>query len=193
MYYRYLGNLADAGVERISSRELSEALQMTASQIRQDLNNFGGFGQQGYGYNVEKLHAEIGKIMGVDTPHSLIIIGAGHLGQALAGYASYGKRNFTVEAIFDVNPEIIGQEIDGRVVKGMDELEAFVKENGADVAALAVPKSVAVEIARNIRDWGVRAIWNFAPIDLELPKEFPVENVWLLDSLMRLSYDLKDR
>ncbi|MBR1757831.1 MAG: redox-sensing transcriptional repressor Rex [Lachnospiraceae bacterium] len=192
-YYRYLGNLEDAGVERVSSQELSDALQMTASQIRQDLNNFGGFGQQGYGYNVAKLHTEIGKILGVDTPHHMIIIGAGNLGQALAGYSSFGKRNFDVSAIFDVREEVIGKEIRGVTIQPMDSLEAYLKDHVVDVAALTVPKSAAVEIAHNLKDWGAKSIWNFAPIDLELPKDYIVENVWLLDSLMRLSYSLKEK
>ena len=192
-YYRYLGRLKDAGVERISSQELADDLQMTASQIRQDLNNFGGFGQQGYGYNVEKLHSEIGKILGLEREHRMIIIGAGNLGQALAGYTSFGKRNFRVTAIFDVNPDLIGREIRGVKISSMEELEGYLKENVTDVAVLTVPKSEAVQIAHNVRAWGAKSIWNYAPVDLELPSDYLVENVWLLDSLMRLSYSLKEQ
>ena len=193
LYYRYLSRLRETGRERISSQELADALQMTASQIRQDLNNFGGFGQQGYGYNVEKLHGEIGKILGLETEHHMIIIGTGNLGQALAGYSSFDKRNFQVSAIFDVNPELIGREIRGVKICPMEELEGYLKTHVVDVAALTVPKQEAVRIAQDLRAWGARSIWNFAPVDLGLPPDYLVENVWLLDSLMRLSYSLKEQ
>ena len=193
IYYRYLARLKDAGKERISSQELADDLQMTASQIRQDLNNFGGFGQQGYGYNVEKLYTEIGKILGMDRDHEMIIVGAGNLGQALAGYSSFSKRKFRVAAIFDVNPELIGREIRGVAIRPMEELEGYLKEHETDVAVLTVPKREAVKIAHDLYAWGAKSIWNYAPVDLELPSDYLVENVWLLDSLMRLSYSLKER
>ncbi|WP_343210371.1 redox-sensing transcriptional repressor Rex [Anaerolentibacter hominis] len=190
-YYRYLGRLMENNVERISSKELSEELQMTASQIRQDLNNFGGFGQQGYGYNVENLYNEIGKILGVDQPHNMIIIGAGNLGQALANYTTFEKRNFKIIGIFDVNPKFIGMTIRGVEIRDVDELEEFIKSNEVHMAALTIPKNHAPKVASDIVKWGVKSIWNFAPVDLKLPSDVLVENVHLLDSLMRLSYSLK--
>lgn len=192
-YYRFLGRLMENNVERISSKELSEELQMTASQIRQDLNNFGGFGQQGYGYNVENLYNEIGKILGVDQPHNMIIIGAGNLGQALANYTSFEKRNFKVIGIFDVNPKLQGVAIRGVQIQDIDELEQFMKENVVHVAALTVPRHAAPKIANDLVEWGAKSIWNFAPVDLKLPDKVLVENVQLLDSLMRLSYSLKEQ
>lgn len=189
-YYRYLGDLLEKDVVRISSKELSEKMKVTASQIRQDLNNFGGFGQQGYGYNVEYLHSEIGKILGLDTKYNVIIIGAGNLGQALANYADFERRGFYVTAIFDINPKLIGTQIRGVLVRSMDELEEYVANNKVSIAALTVPKSKAPGIANNLVKWGVKGIWNFAPTDLSLPKDVTVENVHLIDSLMKLSYRL---
>lgn len=189
-YYRYLGDLLEKDVIRISSKELSERMKVTASQIRQDLNNFGGFGQQGYGYNVEYLHSEIGKILGLDQKYNLIIIGAGNLGQALANYADFDKKGFFVKAIFDINPKLIGTEIRGIMVKSMDELEEYVSNNKVDIAAITVPKSKAPQIASDLARLGVKGIWNFAPTDLNLPKDVIVENVHLIDSLMKLSYRL---
>jgi redox-sensing transcriptional repressor len=189
-YYRYLGDLLEKDVVRISSKELSEKMKVTASQIRQDLNNFGGFGQQGYGYNVEYLHSEIGKILGLDTKYNIIIIGAGNLGQALANYVDFERRGFFVKGIFDINPNLIGTEIRGNIVKSMDELEEYLSKNKTDIAAITVPKSKAAQIASDLVKWGVRGIWNFAPTDLHLPKEVTVENVHLAESLMKLSYRL---
>jgi len=189
-YYRYLGDLLEKDVIRISSKELSERMKVTASQIRQDLNNFGGFGQQGYGYNVEYLHSEIGKILGLDQKYNLIIIGAGNLGQALANYADFDKKGFFVKAIFDINPKLIGTEIRGIIVKSMDELEEYVVNNKVDIAAITVPKAKAPQIASDLARLGVKGIWNFAPTDLNLPKDVIVENVHLIDSLMKLSYRL---
>lgn len=193
MYYRLLGRLIENNVERISSKELSEELQMTASQIRQDLNNFGGFGQQGYGYNVENLYNEIGKILGVDQPHNMIIVGAGNLGQALANYTSFEKRNFKVIGIFDVNPKLEGVAIRGVEIQDIDNLEQFMREHTVHVAALTIPQNAAPKIASDLVRWGVKSIWNFAPVDLRLPDSVLVENVQLLDSLMRLSYSLKEQ
>lgn len=189
-YYRYLGDLLEKDVVRISSKELSEKMKVTASQIRQDLNNFGGFGQQGYGYNVEYLHSEIGKILGLDTKYNMIIIGAGNLGLALANYADFERRGFFVKCIFDINPELIGTNIRGIPIKAGDELEEYLKTNKADIAAITVPKARAASIASDLAEWGVRGIWNFAPTDLNVPKEVTVENVHLAESLMKLSYKL---
>ena len=190
-YYRYLGDLLENDVVRISSKELSEKMQVTASQIRQDLNNFGGFGQQGYGYNVEYLYTEISKILGLDRKYNVIIIGAGNLGQALANYTDFERRGFNIKAIFDINPRLIGLSIRGIEVKMMDELERYVKEEQVHIAVLTIPKTKAPKVAQDLVSWGIKAIWNFAPVDLNLPKEIKVENVHLAESLMHLSYDLK--
>lgn len=192
-YYRYLGELMESGVERISSNELSERMKVTASQIRQDLNNFGGFGQQGYGYNVSYLYSEIAKILGIDTAHNMIIVGAGNLGQALAGYGDFEKRGFIVKGIFDINPELTGHSIRGITVKMFYEMEEFVKKNNIEIAALTIPKESAVEVANILVDAGIKAIWNFAHTDLNLPDEIVVENVHLSESLMRLSYNIASR
>lgn len=189
-YYRYLGELLDSGVERISSNELSEKMKVTASQIRQDLNNFGGFGQQGYGYNVEYLHQEIAKILGIDHSHDMIIVGAGNLGQAIAGYADFEKRGFVVKGIFDINPELTGQSIRGIHVRMIYEMADFVKEHQIEIAALTIPKESAIEVANILAKAGIKAIWNFAHTDLNLPKDIIVENVHLSESLMRLSYNI---
>ena len=189
-YYRYLGDLLEAGVERISSSDLSKKLHGTASQIRQDLNNFGGFGQQGYGYNVKYLYTEIGKILGLDRSHNFIIIGAGNLGQALANYASFERSGFILKSLFDVNPRLEGVTIRGIPVRMVDELEDFLKNNDIEIAALTLPKSKAIEVADILVDNGVKGIWNFAHTDLSLPKDVVVENVHLSDTLMKLSYNL---
>ena len=187
-YYRYLGDLLEAGVERISSSDLSKKMHVTASQIRQDLNNFGGFGQQGYGYNVKYLYTEIGKILGLDRSHNFIIIGAGNLGQALANYASFERSGFILKSLFDVNPRLEGVTIRGIPVRMVDELEDFLKNNDIEIAALTLPKSN--EVADILVDNGVKGIWNFAHTDLSLPKDVVVENVHLSDTLMKLSYNL---
>ena len=189
-YYRYLGDLLEQGVERISSNELSRMMNVTASQVRQDFNNFGGFGQQGYGYNVEYLYNEIAKILGLDQKHHMIIIGAGHLGQALANYLEFEKRGFLLSGIFDVDPQLTGREIRGVKIRMMDELEDFVRENDVDIAAFTMPKSVAPEIANRVVNLGIKAIWNFANMELEMPDDVTVENVHLSDSLMQLSYNI---
>lgn len=193
-YYRYLGDLLDMGVERISSGELSQQMRVTASQIRQDLNNFGGFGQQGYGYNVRYLREEIAKILGLNTEHNMIIIGAGHLGTALANY-DFEKNGFKTISLFDVNPDLIGGQVRGIPIRGIDELPEFLKKNPVDIATLCLPRSRAKDIAQLLIDNGIKAIWNFAHTDLNLilPKDVVVENVHLSESLMRLSYTLKSR
>lgn len=189
-YYRYLGELLENGVERISSNDLSIKMKVTASQIRQDLNNFGGFGQQGYGYNVKHLYMEIGKILGLDEDHNMIIIGAGNLGQALANYAAFESRGFRLKGVFDINPKLKGMEIRGVPVRMMDEVRDFVTNNKIEIAALTIPKDSAVEVANMLAENGVCAIWNFAHTDLNLPDNIVVENVHLSESLMRLSYNI---
>ena len=189
-YYRYLGELLENGVERISSNDLSKRMKVTASQIRQDLNNFGGFGQQGYGYNVKYLYTEIGKILGLEEDHNIIIIGAGNLVQALANYAAFEKRGFILKGIFDVNPRLEGVSIRGVPIRMMDGLKTFVQDNDVEIAVLTIPKDKAIEVANMLVENGVRAIWNFAHTDLNLPEYVIVENVHLSESLMQLSYNI---
>mgnify|MGYP002562906010 FL=1 len=189
-YYRYLGELLDDGVERISSNELSVRMKVTASQIRQDLNNFGGFGQQGYGYNVQYLYEEIGKILGLDRQHNIIVVGAGNMGQALANYVKFEKNGFLVKGLFDVNPKLKGVAVRGIVIRMTDELPAFLQEHDIQIAALTLPKQYAKEMADFLVDHGIRAIWNFAHTDLHLPEDVIIENVHLSESLMQLSYNI---
>ncbi|MDD6491967.1 MAG: redox-sensing transcriptional repressor Rex [Firmicutes bacterium] len=189
-YFRYLGELKDEGIERISSQELSDIMHVTASQIRQDFNNFGGFGQQGYGYKVEYLYEEIGKILGLDKTHNLIIIGAGNLGQALANYMNFERRGFIFKGIFDNNPALFGRKIRDMEVKSMEEMEDFVRDNEIDIAVLTIPKTSAVMVAEKLVQNGIKGIWNFAHVDLNVPKEIQVENVHLSDSLMKLTYNI---
>lgn len=189
-YFRYLGELRDEGVERISSQELSELMKVTASQIRQDFNNFGGFGQQGYGYNVDLLYKEIGKILGIDKKHNLIIIGAGNLGQALANYMNFEKRGFLVKGVFDINPELFGKKLRGITIQSVDNIIDFVLQNNIDIAVLTIPKNGAVDVTEQLVKHGIKAIWNFAHVDLNVPEGVLVENVHLSDSLMRLSYNI---
>lgn len=189
-YLRYLGDLKDEGVERISSQELSELMQVTASQIRQDFNNFGGFGQQGYGYNVEYLYDEISKILGLNQTHQLIIIGAGNLGQAIGNYMNFERRGFILKGLFDSNPALEGKEVRGIAVQPMENIEEFIKANNIDIAVLTIPKTSAVAVAENLVKYGIKAIWNFAHVDLNVPEGIQVENVHLSDSLMKLSYNI---
>ena len=190
-YYRYLGELIESGVQRISSKELSARMKVTASQIRQDLNNFGGFGQQGYGYNVQSLYEEIGRILGLDTEHKIIIIGAGNLGQALANYVKFEKLGFVITALFDVNPALKGQSVRGIPIYMLDELDEYCRTHQVDIAALTMPKSKADSIAKKVVELGIHAIWNFAHVDLRIDdKNVVVESVHLSDSLMQLSYNI---
>ena len=161
-----------------------------ASQIRQDLNNFGGFGQQGYGYNVHYLYTEIGKILGLDIAHPMIILGAGNLGQALANYVDFEKRGFKLVGIFDVNPVLEGIAVRGLEIQMLSELPFFLRENNVEIAILTLPKNKAKEMADILVENGIKAIWNFAHLDLETPDDVIVENVHLSESLMTLSYNL---
>ena len=189
-YYRYLGELLEDNVERISSNDLSKKMRVTASQIRQDLNNFGGFGQQGYGYNVKYLYTEIGKILGLDTVHPMIIVGAGNLGQALANYVEFEKRGFKLVGIFDVNPVLEGIAVRGIEIQMISDLPFFLKENNVEIAILTLPKNKAIDMADILIENGIKAIWNFAHVDLDTPDCVLVENVHLSESLMTLSYNL---
>lgn len=189
-YYRYLGELLEDGVERISSNDLSKRMKLTASQIRQDLNNFGGFGQQGYGYNVKYLHTEIGKILGLENKHNFIIVGAGNLGQALANYSHFENQGFILKGIFDVNPTLRGMSIRDVPVRMISEMKDFIKENNIEIAVLTIPKECAIDVAKDLVDAGIQAIWNFAHVDLNVPDNVIVESVHLSESLMRLSYNI---
>ena len=189
-YYRYLDDLLNKGIKRISSTELSEKMGVTASQIRQDLNCFGGFGQQGYGYNVEMLHGKIANILGIDRKHRMVIIGAGHLGYALANYGNFQKRGFELVGVYDVNPDVIGKNVAGVTIEDYADISESLKQNNADVAILTIPKAVVGEVADTITKNGIRAILNFSSFELELPDNIMVENVHISDALMTLSYGL---
>lgn len=189
-YYRYLGDLLKNDIMRISSKELSQRMGVTASQIRQDLNCFGGFGQQGYGYNVEYLYKEIGNILGLYNGYTTVMIGAGHLGHALANHSNFEKRGFKLVGIFDVAEDIIGKEIRGITVKHMNELDEFIKSNRVDIAILAIPKESVSQVAQRLVNLGVKGLWNFSYMDLHLDGGVAIENVHLSDSLMTLSYKL---
>lgn len=192
-YYRYLGDLMNKGINRISSQELSKLTGFTASQIRQDLNNFGGFGQQGYGYNVEELHKELGKILGLETIYKAVIAGAGNLGQAIANYRGFEDAGFKVLSLFDKNPKLIGLRIRDIEIRDVDTMEDFIKENNVDIGIITSPRESAQELADAFVRAGVKGIWNFAPIDLIVPDNVVVENVRLNESLFILSYFLKEK
>jgi len=191
-YFRYLGDLLKADIKRISSKELSERMGITASQIRQDLNCFGGFGQQGYGYNIESLYSEIGKILGVDRRFTTIIIGAGNMGNALANYGNFKKRGYDLIGIFDISPERIGKVINGLEIMHMDKLDDFIRKNNVDIAILTIPSQNVSEVAERVAELGVKGIWNFSPQDLHLSCDVIVENVHLSDGLMVLGYRIKE-
>lgn len=192
-YYRYLSDLLKLGITRISSKELSIRMGITASQIRQDLNCFGGFGQQGYGYNVEYLHNEIGNILGVNDKFGYIIIGAGNMGQALANYTNFEKRGFILKGVFDVSSDLIGQKINGHEVIDLNNLETFLKSNKVDIAMLCVPYDQTPIVADRVARLGIKGLWNFSPMDLKIPHNVIIENVHLSDSLMVLGYKLNEK
>lgn len=191
-YFRYLSDLIKMDIKRVSSKELSERMHITASQIRQDLNCFGGFGQQGYGYNVEYLYNEIGRILGTDRRFNCIILGAGNMGNALANYENFKRRGFDIVAIFDVDKGKIGNKINDIEVYSTDRLAEFVANNKIDIAILTVPNKKIIDIATGITNLGIKAIWNFSPTDLRLGEGIVVENVHLSDSLMVLGYRLRE-
>ena len=192
-YYRYLGELIDEGVERISSQELSRRMNVTASQIRQDFNNFGGFGQQGYGYNTGYLYNEIAKILGLDHEHTMVLVGVGNLGQAILGYMNFKRRGFVFRAAFDIREEMIGRRIGSVQVYDLKELEAYIRKEKIEIAVLTLPREPAVNVAQTLCRGGIRAIWNFAHVDLQVPEGVQVENVHLSESLMKLSYRITDQ
>lgn len=189
-YYRYLDDLLKKNIYRISSSELSKKMGVTASQIRQDFNFFGGFGQQGYGYNVEQLKNEVASILGLDTGIRTIIIGAGYLGHALANHTNFEKRGFKLIGIFDVDKEIVGTKINGITVLDTGLLKDFIENNRPEIAVLTVPKEVATDTANELISYGIKGIWNFSYAEIKTDSDVPVENVHLSDSLMMLSYKL---
>ncbi|MCY6369765.1 redox-sensing transcriptional repressor Rex [Clostridium ganghwense] len=191
-YYRYLNELMKNDVDRISSKELSEKIGFTASQIRQDLNCFGDFGQQGYGYNVKDLYREISSILGLDEQYNTVLIGAGNIGQAIANY-NFDKFGLTLKAIFDVNPKLIGIKIRDVEIQDIDNLEQFLKDNKVDIGVICVTKSSAQKICDTLVANGVKGIWNFAPVDLQADEEVKIENVHLSESLLTLTYLLNGR
>lgn len=191
-YHRYLGDLLREGTLRISSAELSRLMNVTASQIRQDLNCFGGFGQQGYGYNVKYLYGKISELLGVKEGFCAVIVGAGNLGKALAATHMFERRGVKRLAMFDVNPDIIGKEIYGLPVYHIDELGSFCKKESVNIGVLTVPKEAAYDVSKVMIDSGVEGIWNFANMELKISAPgVIVENIHLGDSLMKLCYELK--
>lgn len=188
-YYRQLTDLCSRGVVRISSHSLGQEMNITASQIRQDFSCFGEFGQQGYGYNVEELRAEIGHILGVDNNHHLIMIGVGNLGHALLQNFPFSQTGFTVDAAFDISPDIIGSAIHGVRVYSMDELDLFVREHTIDVVVLTIPQSIAQDTVNRLIDLGIQGFWNFTNMELVSSKpNVKIENIHFADSLLTLSY-----
>ncbi|MBQ0038768.1 MAG: redox-sensing transcriptional repressor Rex [Clostridiales bacterium] len=188
-YYRYLDDLYHKGVLRISSSSLGNKMDITASQIRQDLSCFGEFGQQGYGYNVAELRAEIGHILGIDYGHRLIIVGAGHLGHALLQNFDFAKAGFHVDSAFDISPALIGKTVGSITIRSMDELDAYVAQYRPDVAVLTVPQSVAQPLASRLIDMGIRGFWNFTNVELSADGEDVFfEDIHFVDTLLTLSY-----
>ena len=187
-YRRVLRELTNKGIERISSNEMSTLTGYTASQIRQDLNNFGGFGQQGYGYNVQSLYLQIGGILGLDREYRMAIVGSGNLGQAIANYATYYKSGFIVTCMFDVNPKLIGISINGIEVQDSSQMLNYLAENPVDIGIICTTKGSAQDVADILCRSGVKGIWNFAPTDIEVCEDMVLENVHLSDSLNTLSY-----
>ncbi len=192
-YYRYLGELKNKGVVRISSKDLSQKMGFTASQIRQDLNCFGGFGQQGYGYNIESLYNEIGNILGVNSNRKAILIGAGNLGKAVALHMSFEQRGFNVIGVFDRNKALSGQMLRGLPIRHTDGLYDFCKDNSPTVAVLCIPSAAAKELAPQLVELGIKGFWNFSHYDISADyPQVAVENVHLSDSLMTLSYHVSN-
>lgn len=190
-YYRYLADLLEKDVTRISSKELSKLVGFTASQIRQDLNNFGGFGQQGYGYNVEELYREVGKILGLDRVYNTVLIGVGNLGQAIANYKGFADSGFKLKGLFDQKSELVGKDVRGIEIRNIDDMEDFIEKENIEIAIITVPREHAQKIADRLVKTRIKGIWNFAPTDLSVPDDIIVEDVRLNESLFTLSYFLK--
>lgn len=193
-YYRQLTDLCARGVVRISSHSLGQEMNITASQIRQDFSCFGEFGQQGYGYNVEELRAEIGHILGVDNDHHLIMIGVGNLGRALLRNFPFSQTGFSVDAAFDVSTAVVGSSVNGVPVYAMEELESFIEKHSVDVVVLTIPQSVAQDTANRLIELGVHGFWNFTNVELSSSNpDVKFENIHFADSLLTLSYRIANR
>lgn len=189
-YRRYLNELRKKGVDKVSSNEFSHLTGYTASQIRQDLNNFGGFGQQGYGYSVEGLYNEISAILGLDRGYKMVVVGAGNLGQAIVNHTYYYKTGFVVTGIFEIEESLIGTKINGVEVMDYENIVEFVENEGIDIGIICTTKEVAQEVADKLCFAGVKGLWNFAPVDIETPSHVAVENVHISDSLHSLAYHM---
>ncbi len=192
IYYRFLTNLHQMGISRVSSTDLGKKMGITSSQVRQDFFNFGSFGLQGYGYDVDQLRAEIGSILGLDTVRTMIIIGAGHLGQALARHSAFEKDGYSVIGVFDINPHLIGEKIRDVEIMHVNKIAEFVPQNHVDIAVITVPRTYAKEVADLVTGLGIRGIWNFTSVKLAVPDDVAVENIHLSDSLMTLGYYMKE-
>ncbi len=192
-YRRYLGELKKRGVEKISSKDLSELIGYTASQIRQDLNNFGGFGQQGYGYSVENLYKEISNILGLNKEYKTVIVGYGRLGQAMASYIDKNEKQFRIAGIFDVSDKVVNEVFKNAQVYAFNDLKDFVIDNDIEIAVITVPREKGQVVADTLVEAGIKGIWNFSSVDLELPDNVCVENVHMSDSLHALAYYMKDK
>lgn len=191
-YYRHLSQLIDEDIERISSHDLAKRMKITASQVRQDLNNFGGFGQQGYGYNVASLCKEIGNLLGLESELDCVLIGAGNLGRAVANYTNFSKRGFKIKGIFDNNEEKIGTVINNIPVYSSSKLFAFIKENNIKIAMLTLPAASIKELLDGILEAGIKGIWNFSYLEVDVPDDIALVNVHLSDSLMTLAYKIRE-
>lgn len=190
-YYRFIGELVKQGTVRISSGELAEKMSLTASQIRQDLNCFGGFGQQGYGYNLVELQEEIGKILGVKQGYKTVLIGAGNLGRAIATHMDFTEYGCSLVGIFDIDEKKAGSTVAGLKVNHVSEMESFFQMELPQIAILCIPKTAAQELADKLVSLGIKAFWNFSHYDIKIThKDVVVENVHLGDSIMMLSYAL---
>jgi redox-sensing transcriptional repressor len=192
-YYRYLGDLLEKGINRVSSNDLSKMTGFTASQIRQDLNNFGGFGQQGYGYDAINLREEINKILGLNQKFRVVIVGAGNIGQAVANYAGFYEEGFEVLALFDKNPKLIGLRIRDIEIKDLDDLPVYLEENEIDMGVICTPKAVSQDVADILTSHGIKAIWNFAPTDIKVEEDVAIEHVRMNESLYTLAYYYKQK
>ncbi len=186
-YRRFLNHLSEQGIDKVSSKQLGEIMDVTASQIRQDLNHFGGFGQQGYGYGVDELSERIGEILGIDKTYNLAFIGCGRLGQALINYLVANEPNYKITALCDLRPELIGKEIAGVKVTGMDEFNKKMKSGGIDIVVLTVPAKQAEAVKELIADSDVKGVWNFSITEMAIRGK-KVMNMHLSDSLQALTY-----
>lgn len=191
LYYRYLAELARQEVEKVSSSELGEALGLTAAQIRSDLSYFGSFGQHGYGYRVDELYNQISSILGLDRAYNLILIGAGNLGKAIASYQNFRNRGFEIKAIFDNDPLLEGKYLSGCIIQPIDKLTEYLANNPVDIAVITTPREVAQDVCNQVIAGGVKAIWNFAPVRLQVPEGVVLEHIHLTNSLLRLSFKMK--